>query len=92
MWVFRLAGANSSSAQPECGIIRRWTPMKLVPDSADAQRWSLELGLPFRAAVIGANGHNISLVFSDLTVQTVDPGYSPFAVSDGGPELKIPMP
>jgi hypothetical protein len=30
--------------------------MKLVPDSADAQRWSRELGLPFREAIIRANG------------------------------------
>jgi hypothetical protein len=58
--------------------------MKLVLDSADAQRWSNELGLPFYEAAIETNGHNISLVFSDLTVQTVDLGYAPFVVPDGG--------
>jgi len=41
------------------------------------------LGLPFHVASIEANGHNISLVFSDLVVQTVDPGYAPFVVHIG---------
>lgn len=66
--------------------------MKLVLESADAKRWSNELGLAFYEAAIETNGHNISLVFSDLTVQTVDPGYAPFAVRDGGPDFKIPIP
>ena len=66
--------------------------MKLVPDSADAQRWSRELGLPFHEAIIRANGHNLSLVFSDLAVQTVDPGYAPFVVPDDEADFKIPMP
>jgi hypothetical protein len=65
--------------------------MKLVPDSADAQRWSRELGLPFYEAAIETNGHNVSLVFSDLTVQTVQPGHAPFAVPEGGPDFKIPL-
>jgi hypothetical protein len=56
--------------------------MKLVLDSADAQRWSNELGLPFYEVAIETNGHNVSLVFSDLTVQTVDPGYAPFVVAE----------
>lgn len=64
--------------------------MKLVPDSAEAQRWSRELGVPFHEAVIETNGHNLSLVFSDLTVQTVDSGYAPFVVPDGGPDFKFP--
>jgi hypothetical protein len=66
--------------------------MKLVLDSADARRWSDELSLPFYEAAIATNGHNISLVFSDLTVQAVDPGYAPFAVPDAGPDFKIPIP
>ena len=65
--------------------------MKLLPDSAEARRWSDELGIPFHEAVIEANGHNISLVFSDLTVQAIDPGYAPFTVPGGGPDFKIPM-
>lgn len=65
--------------------------MKLVPDSADAQRWSDELGLPFYEAAIETNGHNIRLVFSDLTVHTVQHGYAPFVVPDGGTDFKTPI-
>ena len=66
--------------------------MKLVPNSAEARRWSRELGLPFHEAAIETNGHNLSLVFSDLTVQAVEPGHAPFVVPDGGPDFKIPLP
>ena len=66
--------------------------MKLAPDSAEAHRWSGELGLPFHEAAIETNGHNISLVFSDLTVQAVDPGYAPFVVPGDGPDFKFHMP
>lgn len=59
--------------------------MKLVPDSADARQWSRDLGLPYHEAVIEANSQILSLVFSDLTVQTVDAGYAPFVVPDDGP-------
>jgi hypothetical protein len=58
--------------------------IRLMAESAEAQRWSRELGMPFHEAVIKANGHNASLVFSDLVVQAVDPGYAPFVVSDEG--------
>jgi hypothetical protein len=54
--------------------------MKLVPGSADARCWSSDLGVPFYEAIIETSTHNISLVFSDLTVHTVDPGYAPFVV------------
>lgn len=63
--------------------------MKLVADSADARRWSAELGLVFHEAAIETNGHNLCLVFSDLIVQTVGPGYVPFVVPDGGPDHKF---
>jgi hypothetical protein len=65
--------------------------MKLVRDSADAQRWSHDLGLPFHEAAIETNGHNISLVFSDLVVDPVDIGHAPFVVSDAGPGHKTPV-
>jgi len=54
--------------------------MKLLPASAEAEQWSRELGLPFREAVIETNGHDLSLVFSDLVVENVAPGYAPFVV------------
>ena len=65
--------------------------VRLVADSADARRWSRELGRPFHEATVETNGHNLSLVFSDLTVETVDPGYVPFVVPEGGPDHKIPL-
>jgi hypothetical protein len=65
--------------------------MKLVRDSADAKRWSRDLGLPFYKAAIETNGHNLCLVFADLAVDTVDIGHAPFVVSNGGPDFKIPV-
>lgn len=66
--------------------------MQLVEDSADAARWGSELGVPFHEALIETNGHNISLVFSDLSVSVIGAGYTPFAVPDEGPDFKIPLP
>ena len=54
--------------------------MKLVHESADATRWSHELGIPFHEAATETNGHNFFLVFSDLAVSTVDAGYIPYVV------------
>jgi len=65
--------------------------MKLVPHSAEAWQWSRDLGLPFHQAAIETNGHNLSLVFSDLTVHAVRPGYAPFTVPASGPDFKIPL-
>jgi hypothetical protein len=65
--------------------------MKLVHGSADAARWTHDLGIPFHEAAIGTNGHNMSFVFSDLTVDTVEAGYAPFVVPSGGPDFKIPF-
>jgi hypothetical protein len=56
--------------------------MKLLRDSADAQRWSNDLGLVFYEASIETNGHNVSLVFADLVVDMVGVGHTPFVVSD----------
>jgi len=66
--------------------------MQLVRDSVDAERWSRDLGLPFYEAAVETNGHNLSLVFSDLAVETVAIGHAPFAVPDDGPDFKIPLP
>jgi len=64
---------------------------ELLPDSADAADWSRELGIPFHEATIEANGHIITLVFSDLTVDPVEPGWAPFVVPGSGPDFKIPL-
>lgn len=65
--------------------------MSLVRDSAEAERWSRELGIPFHEAAIETNGHNISLVFSDLTVDTLEINHAPFVVPADGPDFKFPL-
>jgi hypothetical protein len=65
--------------------------MTLVAASIEAQRWVDALGLPFHEAAIGTNGHDISLVFSDLVVDVVAPGHAPFVVTGGGPDFKFPL-
>ena len=56
--------------------------MRLLDDSVEADRWSHDIGIPFYEAMIGMNGHNIALVFSDLRVDSVSVGHAPFVVSD----------
>ena len=65
--------------------------MQLVPVSAEAAQWSQALGIPFHEATIETNGHNLSLVFSDLVVALLSPGATPFVVPPNGPNTKIPL-
>lgn len=65
--------------------------MRPVSASADAQQWSHDLGIPFYEASIETNGHNLSLVFADLIVDTVSAGHTPFVVSDTGPDAKAAL-
>jgi hypothetical protein len=55
--------------------------MRLLNTSKSADRWAQELSVPFHTAVIEANGHRIELVFSDLSITAVQPGYAPFTVA-----------
>ena len=66
--------------------------MQLVPQPSDATRWEEALGVPFHEVSIETNGHNINLIFSDLSVRQVAPGYAPYTVPDGGPDWKVPLP
>lgn len=50
----------------------------LVPDSPKAAGWSEAVGIPFHEAVVETNAHRIEVVFSDLEVTSVQPGYAPF--------------
>jgi hypothetical protein len=52
----------------------------VVENSSRTDRWSEALSLPFHEVLIETNGHNIDLVFSDLEVSTLEPGYAPFVV------------
>lgn len=60
-------------------------------DSEMARHWAGALGVPFHEVQIDTNGHDITLVFSNLVVDSVEPGYSPFTVGLGGPDAKIPL-
>ena len=66
--------------------------IELVAPSVDAARWADALGLPFHEVSIETNGHNINLLFSDLSVEPVTPGYTPFSVPGSGPDWKVPLP
>jgi hypothetical protein len=52
--------------------------------------WCADLGIPFHEAKIETNGHDVSLVFSDLDVDRVAPGHSPVRRSDRRPRRKDP--
>jgi hypothetical protein len=64
---------------------------RIIQDSARAQHWAQALNRDFHEVRIETNGHNISLVFSELEVTKVEPGYTPFAVPHRGPDFKIPF-
>ncbi|MFI1091877.1 hypothetical protein [Streptomyces sp. NPDC020917] len=59
-----------------------WQPMypgaSVVTDSATARRWAQEVGIDFHEVRIESNAHRLTLVFSDLEVSEVAPGYAPY--------------
>ncbi|MQY15014.1 hypothetical protein SRB5_51910 [Streptomyces sp. RB5] len=55
----------------------------IVPNSAPATRWSQAIGLDFHEVRVETNAHDLTLVFSDLTVTDVPLGYTPFTVTGG---------
>jgi hypothetical protein len=63
----------------------------LVSDSELAKTWSTDLGIPFYEASVQTNGHNLTLVFSDLRVELAPTGYRPFVVGDPFRDGKIPL-
>ncbi|MFI5713973.1 hypothetical protein [Kribbella sp. NPDC051620] len=54
---------------------------KLLPGTAETEMWSTRLGRPAYEARIETNIQAISLIFSDLSVDQIEPGYSPFTVA-----------
>ncbi|KPM56689.1 hypothetical protein ACG83_02015 [Frankia sp. R43] len=64
----------------------RWQPLYpgavVVDDSPRARAWSNALGINFHEVHIDSNGHNLKLVFSDLTVTEVPAGYTPFRIDE----------
>jgi hypothetical protein len=55
---------------------------KVITDSLAASSWEKEVGIDFHEVVFETNGHKLQLVFSDLEVTEVQPGYRPFEVPE----------
>lgn len=55
---------------------------KVVENSDRARVWTDRLGIEFHEVAVETNAHRINIVFSDLEVTKLDPGYSPFVVGD----------
>lgn len=52
---------------------------------------AFDQALVFHEVRIETNGHDLTLVFSDLEVHEVGAGFSPFTTGDEGPDFKIPF-
>lgn len=55
--------------------------LHLVQESAEAAGWTRDVGIPFHEAAMQTNGHDLSLIFSDLVVSDVAAGCAPFTVT-----------
>src|SRR5665213_2352696 len=70
----------------------------LVADSSKAGLWTERIGIPFHEVRVIGNTQEIAVIFSELLVEEIDPGYTPYQVeSTGVPEMyesraKIPLP
>ena len=58
---------------------------KLLPQSDRAHHWERMLGMPFYEATFEGNAHQFSLIFSDLAVEEVPTGWTPFEVGKSWP-------
>jgi hypothetical protein len=64
---------------------------KIIEESTRASHWTSALERDFHEVRVETNGHNLTLIFSELEVTQVEPGYSPFTVPTGGPDFKYPF-
>jgi hypothetical protein len=46
-----------------------------------ADRWAAEVGIPFHEVRIETNGHDLTLVFSELVVSEIGPDWTPFTTT-----------
>ncbi|MET7460412.1 hypothetical protein [Nonomuraea sp. NPDC005501] len=53
---------------------------KIIHDSERARTWAEDLGNDVHEVRFESNAHDITLVFSDLQVTTVEPGFAPFKI------------
>jgi hypothetical protein len=70
----------------------------LVADSPRADVWSEKIGIPFYEVRIAGNAQEIDLIFSELVVDEVEAGYSPYQIEEAGvselyeSNAKVPLP
>jgi hypothetical protein len=50
----------------------------ILPESETTRRWARNVGIDFHEVRLETNAHSLSLVFSDLHVSVLPPGYAPF--------------
>lgn len=60
--------------------------------SSEADEWAARLGIPFHEVLIRANAHQLSIVFSDLEITSLQAGYAPFVVGPDFFDGKVPFP
>lgn len=53
---------------------------RVVADSARAQAWGKAVGIEFHEVSISTNAHELILVFSDLQISELEPGYTPWSL------------
>lgn len=63
---------------------RQYPGMPFTSSTSRTRRWPEGVGIDFHEVEIKTETHRITLVFSDLRVSELPPGYSPF-VTDAAP-------
>jgi hypothetical protein len=58
---------------------------------AETEQRAHVMGIPLHEVVIETNAHHIELVFSELRVSEVPPGYAPVVIQGDGPDAKFPL-
>ncbi|GII55524.1 hypothetical protein Pth03_39130 [Planotetraspora thailandica] len=62
----------------------KWHPLypgaTVMAESTSADAWTAAIGIEFHEVRIQTNAHDLTLVFSDLDVSELPPGYTPFSV------------
>jgi hypothetical protein len=82
--------ANSHVTMEETGYVwgvrgqEIYPGASIIPDSSRSSNWEHASGLKCWEVLIEANAHIITLVFSDLSVEDVTAGYSPYVVAENG--------
>ena len=64
---------------------------EIIEESTWASHWTSVLERDFHEVRVETNGHNLTLIFSELEVTQVEPGYSPSTVPNGAPNFKYPL-